>query len=343
VVGLITPWNFPFLIVSQKLPFALAAGCTAVLKPSEFTSGTALRLGRFLEEEGLPPGVVNIVTGYGEPVGRILAEDARVDMLSFTGSTGVGKEIVAASRGNLKKVALELGGKNPQLIFPDADLEAAKEAAVFGALFNMGECCNSGSRLLVHEDVPETFVTELAERVGRVKVGDPLDETTQVGAIINGKQHEKIRELIEAGRREGATLVTGGGDCSRDGGRFLEPTIFTGVRPEMRIAREEIFGPVLSVLRFRTAEEAVRLANEVAYGLSASVWSRNVETALNAVRGIRAGTVWVNTFLDGFPELPFGGYRESGLGRELGRNAVEEFTESKTVTMRLRPAAPAWD
>ncbi|MEJ1974099.1 MAG: aldehyde dehydrogenase family protein [Lacunisphaera sp.] len=256
VIALITPWNFPLLIVSQKLPFALAAGCTCVVKPSEFTSGTTLRLAGLLLEAGLPAGVCNVLTGYGEPVGRLLSEHPDVDMISFTGSTAVGKRIVAASQGNLKKVTLELGGKNPQIVFPDADLEAALDAVVFGVYFNAGECCNSGSRLLLHRDVPPSFVERIVERARSLPVGDPLNERTKVGAIINAAQFAKITDYITAAKKAGARLLLGGDARASGGGHFVDPTVFAEVRPEMSIAREEIFGPVLSILRFDTVEEA---------------------------------------------------------------------------------------
>jgi betaine-aldehyde dehydrogenase len=342
VVGMITPWNFPLLIISQKLPFALAAGCTAVIKPSELTPGTTLWLGKLLQEAGLPDGAVNIVTGYGTPVGSHLAAHPDVDMLSFTGSTAVGKKIVEASAGNLKKVSLELGGKNPQIIFPDADLPAALDAVVFGVYFNMGECCNSGSRVLVHESIAGEFTRQLLGKIKTVKVGDPLAGNTMVGAIINQTQFDKITASVESGKQQGASLRTGGKPLATPAGRFFEPTVFTGVAAGMHIAQEEIFGPVLSVLTFSSAEEAIELANQTMYGLSAGVWTRDIDTAFRLSRAIRAGTIWINTFMDGFPELPFGGYRQSGLGRELGRFSLEEFTELKTVQVHLGPRTDWW-
>ncbi len=342
VVGMITPWNFPLLIISQKLPFALAVGCTAVIKPSELTPGTTLRLAGLMMEAGLPEGVVNVVTGYGLPVGARLAEHPDVDMLSFTGSTAVGKRIVAASQGNLKKVSLELGGKNPQIVCADADLEAALDAVVFGVYFNMGECCNSGSRLLVERAIAEDFVEQVIERARTVPVGDPLDEATKVGAIINQAQFDKIMAYIDAGQQEGAALRLGGNRLASECGRFIEPTVFDGVAPTMTIAREEVFGPVLSVVTFDTPDEAVRIANDTMYGLSAGVWTGSVDTAFQVSRSIRAGTVWINCFMDGYAELPFGGYKESGLGRELGRFSIDEFTELKTVQLHLGPRTNWW-
>jgi acyl-CoA reductase-like NAD-dependent aldehyde dehydrogenase len=341
VVGLITPWNFPLLIISQKLPFALAAGCSCVVKPSELTSGTTLRLAELLKQAGLPDGVCQVVTGFGNPVGQSISEHPGLDMVSFTGSTGVGKAVVGASKGNLKKVALELGGKNPQIIFPDADLDAAAQAVVFGVYFNMGECCNSGSRILVHRDVPESFIERVIERATRVRVGDPLDESSQYGAIINEQQFNKIRDYVDKAKAK-ATVAAGGSALDLGRGHYFAPTVVTDVTPDQPIGREEVFGPVLSVLRFKDLDEAVSIANGTMYGLSAAVWSRDHLTLMDAARRIRAGTVWLNTFLDGTPELPFGGYGESGLGRELGPQAVEEYTEIKTVFMKLERFTSPW-
>jgi betaine-aldehyde dehydrogenase len=337
VVAMITPWNFPLLIISQKLPFALAAGCTCVVKPSELTPGTTLRLGELIDTAGIPKGVVNIVSGYGNPVGARLASHNDVDMISFTGSTAVGRSVVEASCSNLKKVELELGGKNPQIVFADADLDAALDAVVFGVYFNMGECCNSGSRLLVQKNIAKEFTANVIKKATEVVVGDPLDDETKVGAIVNQAQLDKIEGYVQAGQREGATLKLGGNRRRTEQGRFFEPTVFDGVNREMTIAREEIFGPVLSVIPFETADEALSIANSTPYGLSAGVWTRNIDVAFRLGRGIRAGTIWINTFMDGYPELPFGGYKESGLGRELGRFAIDEFAELKTIQVHLGP------
>ena len=341
VVAMITPWNFPLLIVSQKLPFALAAGCTCVVKPSEMTSASTLHLGLLLAEAGLPEGACNIVTGYGPEVGAPLTSDPDVDMVSFTGSTGVGRAAMAAAAPTLKKVSMELGGKNPQVIFPDADLDAALDAATFGAYFNAGECCNAGSRLLLHADIAESFLAELAERAGQAEVGDPLDEDTRVGALISAEHLGKIETHIRAAREAGASLRAGG-ERLPSSGLFLEPTIVAGVTSEMAIAKAEVFGPVVVALTFKTAAEAIALANSTDYGLSASVWSRDLDTAVAVGRGVRAGTVWVNTFMDGTPELPFGGYNQSGVGRELGRNAVKDYTEEKTMHVHTGPRTGWW-
>ena len=334
VVSIITPWNFPFLIVSQKLPFALAAGCTAVVKPAEVTSGTTVMLGQILMDAGVPPGAVNILVGQGRVVGDLMVSHPDVDMLSFTGSTAVGKAAVAKSAATLKKVSMELGGKNPQIIFADCDWDAAVDAAVYGIYFNAGQCCNSGSRILVQESIAEKFVAEVIERSRRVTVGDPLTDGVQVGAITTEKQLETILSHVGSARSAGAKVALGGSRLARTG-MFIEPTVVTGVTPDMAIAREEVFGPVLAVLTFKTMDEAIALANGTLYGLSAAVWSQDFTTCLTAARRIKAGTIWVNTFLEGHAELPFGGYRESGIGRELGRLATEDYTETKTLHMHL--------
>jgi len=344
LVSLICPWNFPFLIVSQKLPFALAAGCTAVVKPSEMTPSTTCILGELLIEAGLPAGVVNIVLGYGDPVGAVLSTDARVDMVSFTGSTGVGKRISAAASATLKRVSLELGGKNPQVIFPDADLDQAADAIAFGVYFNAGQCCNSGSRIIVHEDVVEALTAKVVACSRRVPFGDPLDPETQVGAIISPEHLEKIDGYVQAAVADGATVAIGGKAFAVDGvgPHFYEPTVVTNLRPDMAIARDEVFGPVLAVLTFRTLDEALHLANDAAYGLSAGVWSRDMSTCLSFARRVQAGTVWTNTWMDGYPEMPFGGVKQSGQGRELGRYGMEEFLEVKTVQMRIGNTRAPW-
>lgn len=334
VVSIITPWNFPFLIVSQKLPFAMAAGCTAVVKPAEVTSGTTVMLGQILMDAGVPAGAVNILVGRGSVIGDVMVTHADVDMLSFTGSTAVGKAAVAKSAATLKKVSMELGGKNPQVIFADCDWDAAVDAAVYGIYFNAGQCCNSGSRILVQESIAEKFAAEVVERSKLVKVGDPLTDGVQVGAITTDKQLETILSHIAAARASGANVALGGSRIEGTG-MYIEPTVVTGVTPEMAIAREEVFGPVLAVLTFKDLDEAVALANGTLYGLSAAVWSKDFTTCLTAARRIKAGTIWVNTFLEGHAELPFGGYRESGIGRELGRFATEDYTETKTLQMHL--------
>jgi betaine-aldehyde dehydrogenase len=332
VVGIITPWNFPLLIVSQKLPFALAVGCTTVVKPSQLTSGTTLKLAEYIAEAGIPAGVVNIVSGQGE-VGARFSEHKDVDMITFTGSTAVGKKVMAAAAATVKKVELELGGKNPQIVMADADLEAAADAVVFGVYFNQGECCNSGSRILVQRSIVGKFMEIVAEKAKRVSVGDPLDHNVLVGAIASDEQMATIEKYVAEGKADGANLILGGNQMKSAQGRYFEPTIFTGVKPEMSIAKEEIFGPVLSVIEFDDLDQAIEIANSTLYGLSSGIWTENINDAVIFAKGVRAGTVWVNCWMDGFPEMSFGGYGESGLGRELGRHAVDEFTELKTIAI----------
>ena len=342
VVGMITPWNFPLLIISQKLPIALAAGCTAVIKPSEMTPGTTLLLGGILKDAGLPDGVVNILAGYGDPVGMTLASSDDVDMITFTGSTGVGKHIVRAAAGNLKKIELELGGKNPQIIFPDADMDAIIDAVVFGIFFNMGECCNSGSRIIIHEDVAANFEKRVIEHTKKLTVGDPLDPNVKVGAIINNIQFDKIMGYIKSGIDEGASLSHGGKIIETEVGVFIEPTIFSNVKPNMAIACEEIFGPVLSILTFKTAQEALEIANGTEFGLSAGVWTKDIDTAMFMTRKLEAGTIWVNNWMSGYPEIPFGGMKQSGLGRELGPHSIDEFMETKSVLIKMDAKPGNW-
>ena len=342
VVSIITPWNFPFLIVSQKLPFALAAGCTAVVKPSEMTSGSTLLLGQLLAEAGIPEGVVNILSGYGPQIGAPMTTDPRVDMVSFTGSTRVGKAAVAAASATLKKMSMELGGKNPQLVFPDADMDAALDAAVFGAYFNAGECCNAGSRLLVHQDIAAEFEAEFVERSRKVVVDDPLDSRTLVGALISPQHLALVEGHVANAKSQGADITLGGGRLESEAGQFMAATVVAQARPSMAIARDEVFGPVATIIRFASADEAVTIANSVDYGLSASVWSRDFDTAVGIARRIRAGTVWTNTFMDGAAELPFGGFRQSGIGRELGRNAAADYTEEKTLHLHCGPRTAWW-
>lgn len=342
VVGMITPWNFPLLIISQKLPFALAAGNTAVIKPSESTSATTVMLGRLIREAGFPAGVVNIVTG-DRVVGSAIAEHPGIDMVSFTGSTGVGKSIAATAGRDLKKVELELGGKNPQIITANADFTAAVDAGVFGGYFNVGQCCNSGSRLIVHRSIADEFAAAVVERAQHMRVGDPLKSDTLVGSLVNDAQLAVVERYVAEGREAGAHLLTGGGrlDTGLDG-RFYQPTVFTDVTAQMSIATDEIFGPVLSVLPYDALEEAISIANSTSFGLSAGIWSNDINEALTAARDLRAGTVWVNRWMDGYPEVPFGGYGQSGIGRELGRQALAEFSELKTIQLQVGTRETRW-
>lgn len=341
VVGIITPWNFPLLILSERLPFALAAGCTVVAKPSEFTSGTALMISQYLHEARLPAGVCSILAGEGDPVGRTIVESNDVDMVAFTGSSRVGRMAIQASAGNIKKLSLELGGKSPSVVFADCDMDAAIDGVLKAANVNMGECCIAGSRLLVQDGIAEEFQIRLAKRLGDLKVGDPFDSTSRIGAIINQRQYDQIASYVEVGLNEGAELICGGDSDAYDG-LYFPPTILGGVRPEMRIAREEIFGPVLSVMTFSDTAEAIKLANATDYGLAAYIWTNDISTALHCSRRIHAGRVWVNAALAGFPELPLGGFKQSGIGRETGRYGVEEYTELKTVHLQIGAQSERW-
>ena len=344
VVSIITPWNFPFWILSQKLPFALAAGCTCVVKPSEMTPSTTAMLAEMLIEAGLPAGVCNIVLGYGDPVGSLLSTHPHVDMVTFTGSTAVGKLITKSAGDTLKKVALELGGKNPQVIFPDGDLEGAADAVTFGAYFNVGQCCNSTSRIIVHEDIVDDFVARVVELSKQVAFGNPLHPDTQVGAIVTSEHCQKIDAYVKAAIAQGAELCLGGGSLTVPGvgDQFYQPTVLRGVTPDMAIAREEVFGPILCVLTFTTLDEAIALTNDAAYGLSAGVWSENVHTCLQFARRAQAGTIWTNTWMDGFPEVAFGGVKQSGQGREIGSYGFEEFLEVKSLVMRIGQTRAPW-
>jgi len=344
VVSIITPWNFPFWILSQKLPFALAAGCSCVVKPSEMTPSTTVMLAAILAEAGMPAGVVNVVMGPGDPVGTTLCHHRAVDMISFTGSTAVGRLIARTASDTLKKVALELGGKNPQVIFPDADLDAAADAVTFGVHFNAGQCCNSGSWVLVHESIAEAFSSRVLALSRQVAFGDPLDDATQVGAIVTPEHAAKIDSDVAKARLAGAAVLMGGGPLAVPGlsDQFYQPTIISGVTSDMAISRDEVFGPVLAVTTFRTFEDAVALVNGADYGLSAGVWSENVHTCLAFARAARTGTVWSNTWMDGFPEVTFGGMRQSGQGREIGRYGFEEFLEVKSLVMRVGRTRTPW-
>jgi len=335
-LGLITPWNFPFLILCERVPFILASGCTMVVKPSEVTSATTLLLAEVLAEAGLPAGVYNVVTGSGRVIGQALSEHADVDMLSFTGSTAVGRSCVhAAADSNFKKLGLELGGKNPIIVFADSDLEDAADGAAFGISFNTGQCCVSSSRLIVERSVAAEFEKLLAEKMAKIRVGDPLDETTQVGAITTEAQNATILDYIAKGKAAGATLLAGGEALDMGRGQYIAPTLFSGVSRDMAIARDEIFGPVLCSMHFDTVEEAIQLANDTVYGLAASVWTKNIDKALTVSRRVRAGRFWVNTIMAGGPEMPLGGFKQSGWGREAGMYGVEEYTQVKSVHVEI--------
>lgn len=340
VVGLITPWNFPFLILCERVPYILASGCTIVAKPSEVTSATTILLAEILSEAGLPAGCMNVVTGSGRVIGQPLIDHMDIDMVSFTGSTAVGRNCVKAAAGNFKKLGLELGGKNPQIVFADADLEDAADGVAFGIAFNTGQCCVSGSRLIVERSIAPAFEKMVAAKLERARVGDPLDETTQIGAITTDAQNTTIMEYIARGQAEGARLISGGTALDFGGGQYIAPTLFGDVTGDMAIARDEIFGPVLTVTPFDTMEEAIALANDTVYGLAASVWTKNIDKALTVTRRVQAGRFWVNTTLSGGPELPLGGFKQSGWGREAGRYGVEEYTQLKSVHIEIGKRTP---
>ncbi len=337
VVGAIVPWNFPFLLASWKIAPALAAGNTVVLKPASLTPLTALRFAELCQEAGLPEGVFNVVTGPGGKAGMALVRHPGVDKIAFTGSTEVGKKIMSEAAGTLKRLSLELGGKSPNIVFADADMEAAVKGTLTGIFYNKGEVCAAGSRLFLEEKVHDEFMSKLTERVKGLKVGDPLDKATRMGPVVSKHQMETVLSYIESGKKEGARLVTGGGRANVGTGKgfFIEPTIFDGVTNQMKIAREEIFGPVLAVIPFKSIEEGIAEGNATTYGLAAAVWTRDVAKALRAARAIRAGTVWVNAYNLYDAALPFGGFKESGFGRELGSAGIDLYTEVKTVWVDL--------
>jgi acyl-CoA reductase-like NAD-dependent aldehyde dehydrogenase len=340
VVGIITPWNFPFIIASERVPWAIGAGCTVVLKPSEFTSGTSIRMAELAREAGIPDGVFNVVTGYGDPAGQVLAEDPGTDMVAFTGSVRVGTKLGEIAARSVKRVGLELGGKGPQIVFADADIEAAADGIAYGVYHNAGQCCISGSRLLVQEGVRDALMERLLDISRKVTFGDPLNERTKIGALISEAHVAKVHSHVEAGIAAGAELLLGGERVGEGAGLYYAPTVFAGVTSDMSIAQEEIFGPVLSTLTFRTADEAVAMANATEFGLSASVWSTNLESALQSIRRIRAGRCWINSVIDGTPELPIGGYKKSGLGRELGRYGFDEYSQFKGIHVTFGRPAP---
>jgi betaine-aldehyde dehydrogenase len=346
VCGLIIPWNYPLLMAAWKLAPALAAGCTMILKPAEATPLTALELAKILDTiEELPKGVVNIVTGLGEEVGAALAESPDVDKVAFTGSTEVGRTILhAAAATNLKKVTLELGGKSPNIFFADSEFEAAVEGALFGCFVNQGEVCSAGSRILVQRSIHDRFVEAMAAKAKTIKIGPGLDRSNKLGPLVTKEHLERVQQYVEKGKKEGAELVLGGRRLSGAlaGGYFLEPTIFTNVANAMTIAREEIFGPVASVIPFDDEEEAVRIANDTPYGLAGAVWTRDIFKAFRVIRSVRAGILWINHMQPTYVEAPWGGYKQSGMGRELGRYGAENFLESKQVYINLNESPIGW-
>jgi aldehyde dehydrogenase (NAD+) len=335
VVGQIIPWNFPLLMQAWKLAPALATGNTIVMKPAEQTPLTALRIGELICEAGFPPGVVNILPGYGPTAGAAIARHMDVDKIAFTGSTEVGHLIMeAAAQTNLKRVTLELGGKSPNIVFADADLDEAIEGSHFALFFNHGQCCSAGSRLFVEAKCYDEFVERSVARAKRRTVGDPFDPKTEQGPQVDKAQFDKVLSYIESGKQEGASLLAGGKAVGTKG-FFLEPTVFADVQDHMKIAREEIFGPVMSIIKFRDLDEVVERANGSVYGLAAAVWTRDIGKAHAIAHAVRAGTVWVNCYNVFDAGAPFGGFKQSGVGRELGEYGLQQYTEVKTVTVKM--------
>lgn len=335
VVAAITPWNSPLLLMTWKVAPALAAGCTIVVKPSEHAPASTLKWAELIEKAGIPAGVVNVVTTNDRDTAAHLAGHPGVDKVAFTGSTATGRSIAKAAAENLNTVTLELGGKSPQIVFPDADMEAAANGIVAGVFAATGQTCMAGSRLIVHADVHDELVRLVAERAATITLGDPNAEDTEMGPVANGPQYEKVLGYLETAKAEGNTVAYGGAAESGLGGYFVQPTVITGVTPESTVYREEVFGPVLAALRFTDEDEAVTLANGTPYGLAGAVWTKDVHRAHRVAGRIRAGTVWINAYRVVAPSVPFGGFGHSGLGRENGVAAVEEYLENKSVWVEL--------
>jgi len=337
VVAAIVPWNFPLLLTSWKVAPALACGNTVIVKPASQTPLTALALAEIAQEVGIPPGVLNVVTGPGSTVGQLLVEHPGIDKIAFTGDTTTGKTIMRGSAETLKHITLELGGKSPNIVFPDADLDAAVRGATTGIFYGKGEVCAAGSRLLVDRSIKNEFIDKVAARAKKMTPGDPMDPKTRLGAISSKKQLEADLRYIETAKKEGATLVAGGGraDIGTGKGYFLQPTVFANVTPEMTIAREEIFGPVLATIEFADVDEAIARANATSYGLAAAVWTRDIKKAHYVARRLQAGTVWINTYNTYDTAAPFGGYKQSGFGREMSVHALQHYTQVKSVWVDL--------
>ncbi len=346
VCGQIIPWNFPLLMAAWKLAPALAAGNTVVLKPAEQTPVTAMELGKLFQEAGFPDGVVNIVPGYGETAGAALASHPGIDKIAFTGSTEVGKIIARTAAENLTKVSLELGGKAPNIVFADADIEQAVSGAMMGIFFNQGQVCCAGSRLFLDERIKDEFLERFKERAEKVVVGDPMDKNTLMGPQVSSEQLDRIKGYVDIARGEGATVLTGGGSPQLEGdfkqGYFFQPTIFSEVKNQMRVAQEEIFGPVTSVITFTDEKDLIREANETVYGLSAGIWTKDITRAHRFAKDIHAGTVWINTFNMFNAASPFGGFKQSGYGREMGKHALELYTHVKSVWVDLSGKPIGW-
>ncbi|WP_209123654.1 betaine-aldehyde dehydrogenase [Alkalihalobacillus sp. BA299] len=345
VCGQITPWNYPLLQAAWKIAPALAAGNTIIIKPSEITPLTTIKVVELMEEVGFPKGVVNLVLGSGPTVGNELAVNQDVDLISFTGGIDTGKKIMRAASTNVKKIALELGGKNPNIVFADADFDTAVDQALNAVFFHGGQVCSAGARLLVEDSIHDPFVEALVERVKRIKLGNGFDEGTQSGPLISAEHREKVEKYVEIGQAEGAKLVIGGHRPSEpelQKGFFYSPTIFTDCKVDMRIVQEEVFGPVLTVERFNSEEEVIQLANDTIYGLAGAVWTKDIAKAERVVGKLRMGTVWINDYHPYFAQAPWGGYKQSGFGRELGKIGLEEYTEVKHVFQNTNPQPVGW-